>query len=150
MISQLLCPCLICEEKCSGSSHTDPLGMRQIAPARLQKFGNFTHSSVTLDHGCQPPRFILALMRKGFAYINIFKWLISYVLSWFCTQNIMLPIIKNRIDYTLHIPTTISCPMVTICSTCFNVRKLCILPIECICMFRTVLTINSVCFPKQH
>jgi hypothetical protein len=28
--------------------------------------------------------------------------------------------------------------------------KLCILPTQCICVFRMVLTINSDCFPKQH
>jgi hypothetical protein len=28
--------------------------------------------------------------------------------------------------------------------------KLCILPSECICVFRMVLTINSDCFTKQH
>jgi hypothetical protein len=40
--------------------------------------------------------------------------------------------------------------VVTICTTCYNIPKLCILPTECICVFRTVLTINSDCFPKQH
>jgi hypothetical protein len=34
--------------------------------------------------------------------------------------------------------------------TRFNILKFCILPTECICVFRTVLTINSDCFPKQH
>jgi hypothetical protein len=29
------------------------------------------------------------------------------------------------------------------------VSKLCILPSECICMFRTVLTVNSDCFPNS-
>jgi hypothetical protein len=28
--------------------------------------------------------------------------------------------------------------------------KPCILPTECVCVFRVVLTINSDCFPKQH
>jgi hypothetical protein len=33
----------------------------------------------------------------------------------------------------------------------FPVRyKFCILPTQCICVFRMVLTINSDCFPKQH
>jgi hypothetical protein len=31
-----------------------------------------------------------------------------------------------------------------------NIHELCILPTEVICVFRTVLTINSDCFPKQH
>jgi hypothetical protein len=34
--------------------------------------------------------------------------------------------------------------------TSFNTTKLCILPTQCICVFRMVLTINSDCFPKQH
>jgi hypothetical protein len=29
-----------------------------------------------------------------------------------------------------------------------NIQKLCILPTQCICVFRVVLTINSDCFPK--
>jgi hypothetical protein len=40
--------------------------------------------------------------------------------------------------------------VVIICTTCSNTLKLCILPTECICVFRMVLTINSDCFPKQH
>jgi hypothetical protein len=35
-------------------------------------------------------------------------------------------------------------------TTCFNTSKLCILPTQCICVFRMVLAINSDCFPKQH
>jgi hypothetical protein len=41
-------------------------------------------------------------------------------------------------------------PVDTICTTSFNILKLCLLTAECICMFRMVLTINSDCFPKQH
>jgi hypothetical protein len=41
-------------------------------------------------------------------------------------------------------------PVVTICTTCYNTLKLCILPTQCICVFRVVLTINTDCFPKQH
>jgi hypothetical protein len=37
----------------------------------------------------------------------------------------------------------------TIYATCFNIIILCILPTECICVFRMVLTINSDCFHKQ-
>jgi hypothetical protein len=40
--------------------------------------------------------------------------------------------------------------VVNIYTICFNTLKLCILPTECICVFRMVLTINSDCFPKQH
>jgi hypothetical protein len=38
----------------------------------------------------------------------------------------------------------------TMCTICFNVLKLCILPTQCICVLRMVLTINSDYFPKQH
>jgi hypothetical protein len=31
-----------------------------------------------------------------------------------------------------------------------NTLKLCILPTKCICVFHTIPTINSDCFPKQH
>jgi hypothetical protein len=41
-------------------------------------------------------------------------------------------------------------PSVTICTTRFNTLKLCILPTQCICVFRMVLTINSHSFRKQH
>jgi hypothetical protein len=40
--------------------------------------------------------------------------------------------------------------MIDIRTTCFNVLKLCILPIEPVYVFRMVLTINRDCFPKQH
>jgi hypothetical protein len=35
-------------------------------------------------------------------------------------------------------------------TVCLNTLKLCILPTQCICVFRMVLKINSDCFPKQH
>jgi hypothetical protein len=35
-------------------------------------------------------------------------------------------------------------------STYVNILKLRILPIECVCVFRTILTISSDCFNKQH
>jgi hypothetical protein len=37
-----------------------------------------------------------------------------------------------------------------VCTTCFNTLKLCILPTQCICVFRMVVTINSDFYPKQH
>jgi hypothetical protein len=40
--------------------------------------------------------------------------------------------------------------VVTICTTCFYILKLCIPPTECICMLRMVLTINCNCFTKQN
>jgi hypothetical protein len=59
---------------------------------------------------------------------------------------------------------TAESPVATICTTRFKILKLCTLPLEricvsrvryglptqCICVFRTVLTANSDCFPKQH
>jgi hypothetical protein len=42
---------------------------------------------------------------------------------------------------------TISRPVVTVCTTSFNVLKLCcILHKECMYVFRMILTINSDCF----
>jgi hypothetical protein len=32
----------------------------------------------------------------------------------------------------------------------FNILKLCILSIECVCVVHMVLAVNSYCFPKQH
>jgi hypothetical protein len=43
---------------------------------------------------------------------------------------------------------TLSSPVVTICTTCFNTLKLSILPSQCIYVFRMVLTINSNSFLK--
>jgi hypothetical protein len=40
--------------------------------------------------------------------------------------------------------------VVSIRTTCFNIPPLCILPTQCICVFRMVLTINRDCFPKHH
>jgi hypothetical protein len=40
--------------------------------------------------------------------------------------------------------------MITIYTARFNILKLCILPTQCICVFRMVLTINIGYFPKQH
>ena len=40
--------------------------------------------------------------------------------------------------------------MVIICTTCFNVQTLCILPTQCIYMFRMILAVNCHYFPKQH
>jgi hypothetical protein len=45
---------------------------------------------------------------------------------------------------------TLDSPVVTICTTFFNILKLYILPTQCICVFRMVLTVNSDCFPQQH
>jgi hypothetical protein len=35
-------------------------------------------------------------------------------------------------------------PIVTTCTTSINIKKLCILSKQCICVFRMVLTINSI------
>jgi hypothetical protein len=41
-------------------------------------------------------------------------------------------------------------PSGSVCTTRFKILKLCILPEECVCVFRVVLTVNSDCCPKQH
>jgi hypothetical protein len=38
----------------------------------------------------------------------------------------------------------------TLTVSCEVRTELCILPTQCICVFRMVLTTNSDCFPKQH
>jgi hypothetical protein len=40
--------------------------------------------------------------------------------------------------------------VVTICTTCFKMPKLCNVPTQCIYVFHMVLTIKSNSFPKQH
>jgi hypothetical protein len=42
---------------------------------------------------------------------------------------------------------TLPCKSPEVLATRFNVLKLCILPTECICMFRVVLTTRSILFP---
>jgi hypothetical protein len=37
----------------------------------------------------------------------------------------------------------------SICTICFNILKLCILPTVCVCVYRMILTINSDCLPKN-
>jgi hypothetical protein len=49
----------------------------------------------------------------------------------------------------LEVPTLWS-RMIIIYTTRFNILKFCILPTQCICVSRMVLTINGDCFPKQH
>jgi hypothetical protein len=72
--------------------------------------------------------------------------------SWDCPSPRLrcswLPIVpaSSFWDGTL----TLQSLVVTIYTTRFNTLKLCILPTECICVFRMVLTINSDCSPKQH
>jgi hypothetical protein len=39
--------------------------------------------------------------------------------------------------------------VVTIYTACFNTQTLCILPTQCICVFRMAITTNSDTFPKQ-
>lgn len=40
--------------------------------------------------------------------------------------------------------------MVIICTTCFNIQTLCILPTHCIYVFHMTLAVNCNYFPKQH
>jgi hypothetical protein len=59
-----------------------------------------------------------------------------------------LLIFKSRLQTLVEL--TLQSPVVIICTTCFSILKLCILPSECTGMFPAVLTTNSDCFPKQH
>jgi hypothetical protein len=61
-------------------------------------------------------------------------------------SSVVLPIFR----YTSLIFTYPLNPSGSIRTTCFNTRKLCILPIDCIYVCRVVLTLNSVYSPKQH
>jgi hypothetical protein len=54
---------------------------------------------------------------------------IHYEQTWICVCTVINPLKPS--DY-------------------FNILKLCILPTQCICVFRMVLTINIGYFPKQH
>jgi hypothetical protein len=45
---------------------------------------------------------------------------------------------------------TLQSPVVTICTTCFNILKLYVLRTECINVFHVVLMINRDGFSKQH
>jgi hypothetical protein len=45
---------------------------------------------------------------------------------------------------------TLKSTVVIMCTTYFSIHNLCVLPTQCICVFRVVLTINSDYFPKQH
>lgn len=42
------------------------------------------------------------------------------------------------------------CTMVIICTTCFNIQILCVLPTQCIYVFHMILAVNCCYFPKQH
>jgi hypothetical protein len=55
----------------------------------------------------------------------------------------------HSLRVTFKITTTLYSIVVTICATFYNIQKLCILPTQCIYVFRMVLTVNSDCFPKQ-
>jgi hypothetical protein len=55
-----------------------------------------------------------------------------------------------NVKVKLSLCLTLESPVVTVCTTFFNTPKLYILPTQCSCVFRTVLTINSDWFPKQH
>jgi hypothetical protein len=56
--------------------------------------------------------------------------------------NISVCALPLNLTYTL-----IRC---TACAISFNTLKLCVLPTQCVCVFYIVLTVNSVCLPKQH
>jgi hypothetical protein len=46
--------------------------------------------------------------------------------------------------------TKASSEVITISTTCFNFRRCCILPTQCIYVFRVILTTSNDYFPKQH
>jgi hypothetical protein len=95
--------------------------------SNITEMRNFTHSSVVLDQGGQPPRFSLATSKY-------FTWMFSndvlaIFLLHFCSQS----------KYYLHIQIINPLnPSGYYIYHQFNVVKLCILPRECICNFRTV------------
>jgi hypothetical protein len=60
------------------------------------------------------------------------------------------PLWMSRQHESVQCSLTLLSPVVTICTAWFNIVKLCILPTQCICVFRMVLIISSDCFPKQH
>jgi hypothetical protein len=57
--------------------------------------------------------------------------------------------LKDNFPNNVVQPSTLQSPVVAICTTCFNIKNICILPTERVCMFRMVLAINCDCFPKQ-
>jgi hypothetical protein len=57
---------------------------------------------------------------------------------------------EEFVEFSHLFPVTLKSILVTMCTTCFKIKILFILPTECMYMFYVVLTINSNCFPKQH
>jgi hypothetical protein len=70
-------------------------------------------------------------------------------LSWACRFEIQMLHLGFDL-WTLDSTLTIYSQVVTICTTLFNTLNLRVLPTQCICVFRKVVTINSDCFPKQN
>jgi hypothetical protein len=68
----------------------------------------------------------------------IWTFLLAYMCKTWCLYLMQL-------QFTPYL--TLQSPVVSIHTTCFNI--LCILPTQCTCVFRVVLTLNSNCFSKQ-
>jgi hypothetical protein len=81
--------------------------------------------------------------------------------NWY--ENDELSVLTRTLEL-LHVVVKTSCknskfspclinllkPSSSLCTACVNTLQICIVPTQCICVFRMVLTINSDCFPKQH
>jgi hypothetical protein len=70
----------------------------------------------------------------------------SFFSFGFCCREYRNDPLKSLQSTILGVFNPIKSTVVTICTT----SLLCILPTQCICVFRMVLTINSDYFPKQH
>jgi hypothetical protein len=75
------------------------------------------------------------------------KFLASFI---FTGSKSVIQFITYEKEMNQRYPINPLKPSELIHTTSFNILKLCILPTECIFVFRVVLTINSDCFPKQH
>jgi hypothetical protein len=107
-----------------------------------------TKSWITSDSG----HIIIAnycMLSKMNKCCSLFVW-VSYVT--FMSQTTSQLIVQVNDKMLRNVLESLSCisTVVIICTTCFNTPKLCIMPTQCISVFRMVLTINSDCFPKQH
>jgi hypothetical protein len=101
--------------------------LSQINPVHAQ----FPYSYSPLFNGCRVP-FPWALSgRSGKLIINF------HLLSRQKMRGALstLPLTSSRPGALL----TLQIPVVTVCATCFNILKHCILPTECFCVFRMVL-----------
>ena len=68
----------------------------------------------------------------------------SHYLPYILHQN------TSKLPVYSLVTLTLQSPMVTICTTTFNIQKFCILPTHCIYVFYVDLRTNSYYFPIQH